>query len=159
MTDAMAGLALAACPFCGKQPMLEYLLEDGEEFTAWVRCACGSEQRESRTKELAVEKWNRRSTAQPAMGREEGTFVAILLKRLGVLIDTAEECNSWEQEAKAEMQKAVRVLSSPLRRNREEIAKIIASKFECEKDCQSYPRGCGCSEDAADALIAAGLAP
>ncbi len=43
---------------------------------------------------------------------------------------------------------------APQAAGREEIAALIASKFECEKDCQSAPRGCGCALDAADAVLA-----
>jgi hypothetical protein len=35
-------------------------MECGEVFSAWVRCKCGAERRESRTKAIAIEKWNTR---------------------------------------------------------------------------------------------------
>lgn len=38
--------------------------------------------------------------------------------------------------------------------DREKIARIIAGCIHCDEECQNNPGGCGCSLDAADAIIA-----
>jgi Lar family restriction alleviation protein len=58
--DTEIDAQLLPCPFCGESPELRYIMECGEVFSAWVRCKCGAERRESRTKAIAIEKWNTR---------------------------------------------------------------------------------------------------
>jgi hypothetical protein len=49
---------------------------------------------------------------QPGAGeRERDQFVDIIIKRMNNLIETSDEESSWENEATAEMRKAVRILS------------------------------------------------
>lgn len=41
-------------------------------------------------------------------------------------------------------------------RERDKLWHLIAKNISCENECQAYPTGCGCAQNAADAILAAG---